>query len=372
MRLTALIIAGFVALAACERPTQDVEPAAPAINAVSTTVSDELPGLTAPATGIAFWEHPTLTFNGVMIVATGEGVVSYNMEDGNEVSRIDGIAAAGAAVGYAGFGPAAAGFLAFFDEADSLFRFYGVDNASRAFLPLQDGPAIRGAVRGFCLGRSPGAAAPVLFVVQNAKVQFFNLAAGAEGIGVESEGVIDTPDNMASCAVDPGGVLLLGADDGAIYRLDGPDAFQAPFAKASIAKAGEMALLQSAAPDNDSTQASAQILFFDESDGALHVFNAADGATLGVVSIDGTDQLPGVSAADVFAATPGNLGGLYRDGVAAFGVSDAPDGPVIRLAPVGGIANALSLEIGDPVSLRGRAPEADDTGLIIPDIATPE
>lgn len=372
MRIAAFLLVLFF-LVSCERGRQDTQSAAPAPTpaAFSTPASDELPGLPAPATGIAFWDHPSLSFNGVMIVASENGVVSYNMEDGNEVSRIDGFNADGVATGYLGFGARAAGFIAFLDATESAFRFYGVDNESRAFLPLDGGPAIRGAVRGFCLGRAKTMAAPSLYVIQKDQIQVFNLAASPGGVALDTEAVIPVPDDLTSCAVDVDGVLVVAAEDGDIFKLTGPDAFSKAFASARAGEPGDLVILRAADEAGDPS-ADGQIVLFDLETGALHVFDRMSGNALGVVSIDATDVLPGVDRADVFAATAGNLGGLYRDGVAAFGVGDTEGGPVIRLAPVSGVRNALSLPAGAPVSPRGRAPEVEDSGLIIPEITRPE
>jgi hypothetical protein len=365
MRFTALALSSLIALTACDRKTEDA-PSAPAPELViaEAPASDELPGLPAAATGIAFWDHPTLSFNSTMIVATSNGVVSYSMEDGNEVSRIDGFNADGVATGYLGFGPSSAGFAAFLDADESAIRFYGIDNASRAFLPLDPGPAIRGAVRRFCLGRSAGAPAPSLFVIQKGVVQVFNLAPAASGVAVESETVIDTPENLVSCSVGLDGALFAANDKGDVFKLGGGDAFAAPFARTSIPN-GKLGIIASASED-DPADMSSQLVIAGLSTGVMQFFDAKSGASLGAVKIVATDDLPGVDGAEAFDVTGGNLGGLYRNGVAAFGVANGAEGPVIRIAPTSSLKNALQLSVGDPVSPRGAAaPETTNT-LIIP------
>ncbi len=366
MRFAALACSGLFLLAACEQ-RQPAEPASPPAPEQQTPVeallSDELPGLSAPATGVAFWEHPSLPYNGLLIVANQNGLVSYNMDDGNEVSRIDGFNAHGAAVSYLGFGAQAAGFLAFFDEADSIFRFYGIDNASRAFLPLSDGPAIRGAVRGFCLGRAQTADAPTLFVVQNAKVQLFNLAADADGVAVAGEASVDTPDDLVSCTVGHDGVLVLVASDGALYRLEGENAFATAFATTEAQTAGDIDLIASTIGEGDDSSLSGQLLLLDTTDGAVHVIDSESGANIGVVNFAGTANMPGASPATVMAASSANLGSLYRSGILGFGAV-SEEGPVVRITPTSSVLNALSLDVGNPVSSRGGAPATDD-GLII-------
>lgn len=365
MRLRSFLIlcALLTGLAACERKAETPEPEEPAVERVDALLSDDLPDLAAPATGVAFWEHPTLSFNSLLIVANENGVVSYNMENGEEVARIDGFNAQGAAVSYLGNGAQAAGFLSSFDEAEGLFRFYGVDNASRAFLPLNDGPAIRGAVRGFCMGRAQDADAPTLFVIQNARIQLFNLEANADGVTVAGEASVDAPDNLVSCAVAHDGVVILAADDGDIYRLAEENAFSAPFAEAGAKTPGDIAVIASAAGEDAS--AGGQILLLDESDGAVHVFDRASGRPLGIVDFAGTDVMPAAESATVMNASSANLGALYRDGVIAFGVV-SEEGPAVRLAPKSSLLNALALPVGDPVSPRGAASESDGDLLISP------
>jgi len=371
MRLTALVLSSLIAFAACERKSEVTAPApAPVLTVAEAPASDELPGLPAAATGIAFWDHPTLSFNSTMIVATSGAVIAYSMEDGNEVSRIDGFNADGVAAGYLGFGPSSAGFIAFLDAEENAFRFYGVDNITRAFLPLDAGPVIRGAVRGFCLGRSAEAPAPSLFVVQKGAVQVFNLAASPSGVAVESETVIETPDDLTSCAVGMDGALFAADDSGNVYKVTGADAFAKPFASAPAGKS-ELGVIASASED-DATAFSSQLVIADLSTGVVHLFDSADGAALGAVKVSPTDDLPGVDGAEAFGVTGGNLGGLYRNGVAAFGVAEGADGPVIRIAPTSSLKNALSIPVGEPVSPRGSAPRQDDDVLNIPTNFDPE
>ncbi|GJL92048.1 hypothetical protein [Hyphococcus sp.] len=366
MRLSAFALSCLIAAAACER-NADVTAPEPAADMVvaEAPASDELPGLPAVATGIAFWDHPTLSFNSTMIVATPNAIVSYSMEDGNEIARIDGFNAAGVATSYLGFGSSAAGFIAFFDTDENEIKFYGIDNNSRAFLPLDSGPVIRGAVRGFCLGRGADAPAPSLFVVQKGVVQVFNLAASASGVSVESEAAINTPDNLVSCAVGVDGALYAASDNGKLYKVTGGDSFASPFASTLAGAGGVLGIVISASED-DPAVISSDLVVADTSTGVVQFFDGANGASLGAVRITATDDLPGVEKADVFGVTGGNLGGLYRNGVAAFGIADGADGPVIRLAPTSSLKNALQLPVGEPVSPRGEAPAEKSDTLIIP------
>jgi hypothetical protein len=338
-------------------------------------VSDELPGLPGAATGIAFWDHPRLSFNSTLIVATSAGVVSYNMEDGNEVSRIDGFNADGVAAGYLGEGAQAAGFIAFLDADENQFRFYGIDNESRAFIPLEGAPSQRGAVRGYCMGRGPGVEASSLYVIQKGKVDVFNLAATEGGITVENETKLETPDNLISCELDIDGRLLVASDKGEIYRIDGEDAFRTPLARSGAAAAAVLSVIGarivSENPD-DAPASTGQILLADLSNGVIHVFESLSGNSLGAVKISATDELSAVDGGEAFSASAANFGGLYRNGVVAFGVANGADGPVISLMPVSSLRNALSLPVGEPVSSRRETTEVNDSDLIIEPSFTPQ
>lgn len=373
MRIAALAFSAFTLLAACEREGPEAPlPAAPFPTA-NVTVSDELPGLSGSATGIAFWEHPTLPFSSLLIIASGDGISAYNIEDGNEVSTIPGINARGAAVSYLGRGPQAAGLLAIFDVDASAFKFYGVGNASRSFLPIEGGPAIRGNVRSFCFGRASDSAAPTLFVVQKAELLIFNFEEAGSGLVLAGETRLQTPDDLAACAVDIDGVVLALSESGSVYRIAGDDSFKKPFARAPISNAGDAVIFafeQGDAPETseEADSPGGQIALLDKDSGSLHIFDRADGRALGVVTIIASDEIEGVNAASAMGATGANLGSLYRSGAFAFGVDGAADGEngaVIRLAPVSGVLNALSLVRGDAISPRGALPEVKDDNLII-------
>lgn len=370
MRLAVLTALAVFSVTACERTTQ-TPPPEPAPR-FEVPVSDELPGLATPSTGIAFWDHPTLSFNSMMITVGNEGVVAYNIEDGVEAARIDGVAANGAAVSYLGLGAQAAGVLALFNMSENAFKFYGIDNASRQLLPIEGGPAIEGEVHGFCFGRAREASAPSLYVLQATEILIFNFDAAETGVALAGEGALGSPDNLTSCAVDIDGILLVAAEDGKIYRIDEPDSFTTHFAEAPIAEVGGLSVIATVPDSTESeTPISGQIILLDKADGGAHVFDRDTGAALGVITVAATDQLPGVTAATSIGATSANLGALYRNGAIAYGVQ-AEDGAAIRLIPYNAVVNALSLSEGTGLAARGKAPQVEDTGLLIAPTFQPE
>ena len=365
MRKPTLVIAAtLAALAACERQAAEApEPTAPPIVA-EATVSDELPGLSAQPTGIAFWEHPSLPFNSLMIVASADGVVSYNIEDGNEVSRIPGVNMNGAAVSYLGVGPQAAGVLAAFDADENAFKFFGIANTSRDFLPIEGGPVIRGNVRGYCFGRAIDGTAPTLFVVQKSELSVFNFEQASSGLDLTDEATLPIPENIQSCAVDVDGVVLGATANGEIYRIAGSDSFAAPFAEADMTSAGALNVVAFSSQGAGDSTMNGNILMVERATGAVHMFDRADGRAIGVVNIVGTEDLAGVDAAGAMGAVSSNLGGLYRNGAVALSVA-TEEGPAIRIVSVNGLLNALDVATGDAISPRGAIPEIDESELII-------
>lgn len=370
MRLAALAAITVFSIAACERAEETAPPEL--VQRLTVPVSDDLPGLAAPATGIAFWDHPALSFNSMMITAGSEGVIAYNMEDGVEAARIEGIAANGAAVSYLGLGAQAAGILALLDTDDNVFRFYGIDNVSRQFLAIEGGPNIEGDIHGFCFGRAQGATAPSLYVLQSTEILIYNYEAFESGVSVSGQGALGAPNNLRTCAVDIDGILLVADDSGKIYRVDNPDSFADHFAQASIAEIGSLSVIAATSDTSESTTSiSGQIILLDKADGAAHVFDRDTGAALGIIAVAATDQLPGVTAATSMGATSANLGALYRNGAIAYGV-EGEESAAIRIIPYNAVMNALSLPEGTGLPARGEAPKAEDSNLLIETPFTPE
>jgi hypothetical protein len=318
-----------------------------------------------------------VAFNSLMIAAGAGSVVSYNIEDGEEVARITDIDAQGAEVSYFGFGPLAAGVLAAFDKNESAFRFFGVDNASRMFLPLAGGPAIEGEVQGFCFGRAVSNPAPSLFVIQQDSIHVFNLSladagAAAPGIAIANRATIEAPEPMAACAVESDGVLMLASEDGDIFRVENENSLAAPFATSGAGAVGGLEIVSSSAlPAADGAAPGAPagaIALLNSEDGTLALFDRETGDVLGVVRLtrknENNEPVATAEAASVLGATGANLGALYRDGVVAVGLPE--DEPSILLAPVNSVANALDLSGSAPINPRGEIPEAEEDPFIVP------
>ena len=368
MRLAALALSSLLVIAACERQSggAPAEPAEP-VNEVQVIASDELAGLAASATGIAFWTHPNVAFNGLMIVASADGVVGYNIEDGSEVSRLPGVDAQGVAVSYFGFGPQARGLLAYFDQEASAFKIHAVDNASRTFQPVEGEIPIRGAVRGFCFGRALGAHSPSLHVVQRNTLTTYAFSAENSVVTASADIGVSIPNDARACAVnEKDGTVLLVRENGRVHPMeeDGPGA---PLLIGALSETGDAAVLLSRNGDEDAPSVQGQIVMLDRATGKLHVYDSESGEAIGVATIILNDEGDALDAAEVMGAASANLGGLYRNGAIALGLAPTEDGgeASIRLIPVNGLINALDLTVSEPLSPRGDAPEPEDNGLLI-------
>ena len=360
--------ASILFIAACGE--QASAPASPEVSrqleAVGVNASDAIADLAAAPTGIDFWTHPNVAFNSLIITASADGLTSYNVEDGAEVSSVPGLALDGVAVSYIGFGPVAAGVAVTFDESESAFRFYGIDNVSRLFLPLPGGPAIRGALRGFCMGRAVASPDPTLFVVQRGELSVYNVSPAMNGddagITIAGETRLTLPESITTCAVGADGIVYVAADNGEIFRIDGDNAFAAPFAISSSGAPADMEFLGAGSEDS-APSVSGQIAVLDGESGIVEFFDAGDGHALGAVRVTATFDIDAVATATAMGASGANLGGLYRDGAIALSVGD--ETPALRLIPTSGVANALALTALPPANPRGNAPAQEDSNNLI-------
>ncbi len=361
-------VAALLAATACgervDTPIADEAKQAP--DPVGVIASDALSDLTAPPTGIDFWTHPNVSFNSLIVVASADGLASYNVEDRTEVSRIPGVSLQGVAISYIGFGPLAAGVAATFDEAEGAFQFFGIDNVSRLFLPLEGGPTIRGSVRGFCFGRAANSPDPTLFVIQRGELKIFNVAPAMNGetarISINGENGMPIPDTAAACTVDATGIVYVLTTSGEVYRVDSDQSFETPFAVAFADNSPGIAFMGSVQADDGSSVAG-QIAVLDGETGIVELFDASDGHALGATRIDAADDIDAVTQATVMGASVANLGGLYRDGAIALGV--AGETPAVRLIPANGVANALGIPSLPPANPRGEAPTNEETNNLI-------
>ncbi|MHA7873503.1 MAG: hypothetical protein ACX939_14230, partial [Hyphococcus sp.] len=178
--------------------------------------------------------------------------------------------------------------------------------------------------------------------------------------------------DAVSCAVDNGdGAVFLARASGRLIRM-ATDAPPAEFAAAPIGAAGDLAIALSGAAPNTDSSVSGLVLLLDKTSGAVHAFDRNSGALDGVVTVGESFEIEAVNASTAMTATGANLGGLYRNGVAAFGVDLGEGVGAVRMIPVNGLLNALDRPEAAPSSPRGYMPQTDDDALIIPSVNSPE
>jgi len=373
MRLSALVCSCLILVASCGQETQAPPASVEAPEPVDVPAADQLAGLAAPATGIAFWTHPNVAFNSLMIIAGPEGVASYNVEDGSEVSTLPGVNAQGAAVSYLGYGPRARGLFATYDADAGALKIHEIDNVTRAFKPVDGNIPVRGAVRGFCFGRASGTEAPTLVVLQRGELTRYTFRLENATL-TASAGVTETaPNDVVSCAVDgEDGAVFVARENGAIHRIPA-DGDGVLFASAAAEAPGDLAvLLETHTAEDETSSVNGQVMLLDRASGVIHAFDRTSSEPLGAVRISESFEIPAVVSADAMGAISANLGALYRNGALALGLTSEDGAGAVRLIPVNGVLNALGLDEGSPPSPRGAAPEVEDDGLLISIPSRPE
>ncbi len=359
-RIVALAALAF--LAACERkpqkPTPDPDIAAPATAEVAAADSYGEPG--DRVADMAFWSHPSVTFESLLLAATPQGIKAYRIETGEAAFEIPG-SAISISVFYAGEGPGARGYL--LAAGDGAYGLYSIDQDGKGFEPasLSQSAAAAGV---FCVGGGP---TPILYEAGSEKVSARALTIVANGAELgDARAIADIPEAIG-CDVDPlTDEIVTVSRDGAVRRVD-------PETGAVFG----LALPQDAAPSSagvavgrsETGEAQGQIALLDSGSGVVSLYDAKDGHALGAVRVKATFDLEAVATASVIAIGSANYGGVYRDG--ALAVVALGDGAPVRLVPWNGVMGALSLPVAtalDPRLPEGDAPEAGviDIELIEP------
>ncbi|MFQ5562910.1 MAG: hypothetical protein ACE5FO_05010 [Parvularculaceae bacterium] len=372
MRAVLLLLAASAALlavAACGGSDVDTPVPTPeeAFEPAEVAATDELAALPAPAAGLAFWSHPTLPFNSLVVAATSKGVIAYNIEDGAEVARIDGLDAGGIAITYQGRGATAQAIAAIYDRGAERFLFRAIGNVDRAFGPAFDPFAANDPVNGFCFGHARNEEALTLYVLGGRSLTTFVLS---EDGAVEKTGRYRAPKSAAACVVDDvDGAVFVVTKDGAIYRFSNGRGFEQRFAAARAENAVSINLaLNGLVVGGPTDQCCGQVAVLDAANGAVHLFDRDDGGPIGVVRLKAYDDVDGVSSATAMALGYGNYGGLYRAGAVA--LTTDGDAPALRLAAMNGVAHALGFTLGSPADPRRLTPQEEETVIDI-DIVNP-
>ncbi|MCB2112712.1 MAG: hypothetical protein KDD85_04095 [Parvularculaceae bacterium] len=341
--------AASIALAACGKGEIEPEPAPEKpvreISEVAAADAFGTPGETVNA--VAFWSHPSVNFESLLVAGGDKGLTAYNIESGEKISAAAQGPVDALSVFYSGSGAQARAYV--IAGTNDRYEFYSVDNVTRALSPA---PLANDAMRAgaFCAGRVGGAIS--LFEISKEGIAERRIETGENGVTLGNPQKI-APLNLRACHVDErAGDIVVISDDGALLRLDpkSGETFGLAFADAPPTSS---ALVLTTAPDQ--VQGGALALLDGET-GVVSLFDLVDGHALGAVRVKATFDLEAVSSARAIGAGYGNYGGVYRDGALAIVTADG--GAPIRLVPWNGVLGAISQPLGETVD--PRAPQAAD------------
>ncbi len=364
MRLISVLFA-LAALAACDRAnTPEPKPAPPSIEVKEVAAADAYgePGETV--NDVAFWSHPSINFQGLLIAATDRGVSAFSIETGAQAGEIASGATDAVEVFYRGTAAAAAGYV--LAARGGQYDLYAIDNATAAISKLTPVAAIP-AANEFCVGRSGDVV--TLYEVGDGSLTKRTLSIDAGGSTFSDAAPAAPVAGVASCHVDErtGDVITLDRD-GAIKRID-----------PATGESFGLAFVSDKAPDSSTlfltTQEGAEknrggvIAALNGPDGVITLIDETDGHALGAVRIKATFELEAVASATSIAAGFGNYGGVYRDG--ALAVVTRGDGAPIRLAPWNGVLSALGLPLGVTVDPRTPQPAVEVDSVLSIDFEEP-
>ncbi len=325
--------------------------------------------------GIAFWTHPTLSFEGLVIAATGDGLVGLVIENGAEAARVAGFAATGVAVSYVGEGQSAQGYAVAAVDGDPAFKFYAIDNVTREFLLKPTMFIAEKTDGGFCFGRTADGDELALHQTTSAGLTSHALSFSSGGIAASD--VVRRPfeRGLVDCVVDDasGDVYALDAEGGIVRFGDGKQGERPSSDRGSARRAykrGSIGLVLSdvTADAGDVDEVSAvpagpidrriAIARLNSGNGVVDVLDGETGSSLGAVRLGETFDDKGVAKSATLGVGYGNFGGVYRDGVLALVVVEEDGASAIRLAPWGGVSAALGQAPGTPVDPRTPRPAA--------------
>lgn len=355
MRLIALLPA-LLAFAACERGGKE-EPAAPAIDVKEVAAADGYGEADGKINSVAFWSHPSVNFESLLLVATNLGVEGYSIESGEKVTSVDLAGISAIATVYSGTGAAAQGFLIAARGAG--YDFFAIDNSAGGLFAVSVESGAPGSGK-FCAGRAGEALA--LYEISGDAISARAISIRSAGVSLGDPARLATIAGISACHVDDrsGAIIVIG-EDGAIRRVDPltGESFGLAFIDGGEPSSSALYLRSTAEAE---IAAGGAIAALDGESGVISLFDIRDGHALGAVRIKSTFDLDAVAAATSIAAGYGNYGGVYRDG--ALAVVTAGDGAPVRLAPFNGVLDALDLTPGETVDPRAPQAEAAEERVI--------
>ncbi len=360
MRLIPALIALF-ALAACDRAAKE-RPATAPVDAREVAAADAYGEAGDIVNAVAFWSHPSVNFEGLVIAATDEGLKAFSIETGEVVAAFDGVDADGLVVFYSGNGATAKGYVA--AASAQGYRIFAIDNATRTLTPL-GAPFSAPASAGFCIARQ--GAAFTLYEPAAGKITARTLRVSDQGVLASDPVDFVQVENVDAChADDRTGDVIAVSGDGTLRRITaGGESFGLSMVEGLTAEASAIALnaLPGHAIDGG------QVALLDAGAGIIRLFGLADGRALGAVRVKETFDLEAVASAATIAIGHANYGGVYRDG--ALAVVTAGDGAPIRLVPWNGVLDALELPLGAPIDPRWPQVEGDDDDFLSIELKQP-
>ena len=389
------ILAFAIMIASCGPNDKTTESATepPLIPPPSETIitTDEPFSLLAPATGLAFWEHPTVPFQGRVIAATSEGLISKTLE-GEEAPVIQsGIDALGAAIVY--FPPESIrpeqaadaeqrlppganvqGVFLTIDKSVNAIRLFRIDNISAQLnedlvsLPLPSQPT------GFCATTvQRDDSNTVLSILTLPDLTMHEVTFGrnlTDGEKTISKNTIQKPQSLGvvvDCTVAPRDhQFVVLNQNGDIYQLTDGRIENTPLLNTDIQNPTHIAVTANTRPEGDTDQsAQSQILVLSQDDAEIHLFDHATSKPLGTITLDTYEGTQATVNATTMATGSGNFGGLYRFGVIALAsVADDNGNPAaVRVSPLNAAARMLEFPLSGPylARLAYDAPERETT-----------
>lgn len=346
MRLTLPL--ALLALAACER-ANGPEPAPPAaVEAKEVAAADGYGEVGLAVNAIAFWSHPSVNFESLVIAATGDGLKAYNVESGELVSAA-GEASDDVEIIYSdqGAGAPAQAFAVVSSSKFPGYFFLAIDNATGALTPtpVETGAPASGE---FCAGRRGDGNA--LYEISESGVAMRAIDVRGQSVALGDPAPFSKTGG-AACHVDAlTGDVIAVSGDGAIRRLAVDGGESAGVAFAAKASASALSLKQ-----NGGT-----IALLEPATAVVTLYDLGDGRMLGAVKVKSTFDLAAVASAKTIAVGYGNYGGVYRDGAMAVVTGD---GAPIRLVPWNGVMGALDLPVGEPINPRAPQTVAADEDI---------
>ena len=388
-------------IAACDRQDAAAPDAAPD---AADTATEEAAGIAEIAitdgygdeagaiNDIAFWSHPTLAFNGLIITGGENGVAAYGVESGAAIDGFAADAGAAAAVDVA-YLPAAdnggaQGLLAVASPEGGA-RVYGVDNISLQTNPLATLKITAENVTGACVS-TPDDETVMLYLVFDGSISRQVMKMRDDALSSTGAAGYNASPTYIDCAVDAAtNTVFALSSDGDLHVL-GETAFE------RIASTGaknaahlDIVLKTSATVGDDeedepaipTTNDPGVIFVIQEEDGS-HYLVERDGHALGRFSLTASFDIDAFDRVGALGAGYGNYGGVYRDGAIAIAGSDKAadigDGeedeksrPAIRIAPWNAVMTGLSQPIGGPVDPRMPNVEEEDALTIDIDVTLP-